>query len=110
VHQFDKHNSRGFLWHRVSAANMRSSIINAAAAAALAFSGLSAAANATEWQSRSIYQVMIDRFAQTDGSTAECDDLSKFCGGTWKGLMNNLDYIQGEQPPFPLGAPPVQFG
>lgn len=72
-------------------------MIGAAAAAALSFAGLAFAADAAEWKSRSIYQVMIDRFARTDGSTtAECE-LHRFCGGTWKGLKNNLDYIQGEQ-------------
>lgn len=80
---------------------MRASIINTAVAASLALAGVGSAANATEWKSRSIYQVMVDRFARTDGSTdAPCDDLSLFCGGTWKGLMNNLDYIQGEQVPL----------
>lgn len=75
---------------------MRSSIINVAAVAALVFSGQSSAADAAEWKSRSIYQVMVDRYAHTDGSTtAECE-MHLFCGGTWKGLMNQLDYIQGE--------------
>ncbi|KAK4112388.1 glycoside hydrolase family 13 protein [Canariomyces notabilis] len=70
---------------------MRASVT---AAAALALSGLASAANITEWKSRSIYQVMIDRFALTDGSTTEECVVHQFCGGTWKGLMNKLDYIQ----------------
>lgn len=40
---------------------------------------------------------MTDRFARTDGSIdAECD-LRKgaYCGGTWRGIMDKLDYIQG---------------
>ncbi|GAW02566.1 glycoside hydrolase family 13 protein [Lentinula edodes] len=55
------------------------------------------AANAEEWRSRSIYQVMTDRFARTDGSTtAACDPSStSYCGGSWKGIENKLDYIQG---------------
>lgn len=48
-----------------------------------------------EWASRSIYQVMTDRFARSDGSTTECTDIDNYCGGTWTGLINNLDYIQG---------------
>ncbi|KAK4231914.1 glycoside hydrolase [Podospora fimiseda] len=73
---------------------MRSSILSAVTAAAtLAFSGLGHAAGIDEWKSRSVYQVMIDRFARTDGSSAECE-MHLFCGGTWKGLMNKLDYIQ----------------
>ena len=73
---------------------MRASVLNVAGAA-MALAGLSSAANMTEWKSRSIYQVMIDRYARTDGSTtAECE-AHLFCGGTWSGLKNNLDYIQG---------------
>ena len=48
-----------------------------------------------EWRSRSIYQLLTDRFATTDGSTEECLDLLDYCGGTFKGIENNLDYIQG---------------
>ena len=47
-----------------------------------------------EWRSRTIYQIITDRFSRTDGSTQGCADLSKYCGGTWKGIENNLDYIQ----------------
>ncbi|KAK1760241.1 glycoside hydrolase [Echria macrotheca] len=64
------------------------------AAAALALSGLSIAANITEWKSRSIYQVMIDRYARSDGSTDHECEAYLFCGGTWEGLTKNLDYIQ----------------
>ncbi|KAJ4299065.1 hypothetical protein N0V90_004309 [Kalmusia sp. IMI 367209] len=54
------------------------------------------AANAADWRSRSIYQVFTDRFARTDGSTtAPCDVTNNiYCGGSWKGLENNLDYIK----------------
>lgn len=76
---------------------MRTSIFSAAAATALAFAGLGAAADADEWKSRSIYQVMIDRYAHDDGSTDTTCEMHLFCGGTWKGLKNKLDYIQGEQ-------------
>lgn len=50
-----------------------------------------------QWRSQSIYQVVTDRFARTDGSTtATCDtNLGLYCGGTWQGLINKLDYIQG---------------
>jgi alpha-amylase len=46
------------------------------------------------WRAQSIYQVMTDRFARTDGSTTASCDLSDYCGGTWQGLINHLDYIQ----------------
>lgn len=47
-----------------------------------------------EWRSQSIYQVLTDRFALTDGSTGACSDLNDYCGGTWQGIINKLDYIQ----------------
>ncbi|KAF6840285.1 Alpha-amylase A type-3-like protein 2 [Colletotrichum plurivorum] len=72
---------------------MRASTLAWAAASAL--SCLVEAADLEEWKSRSIYQVMIDRYAHDDGgSDHECNELYKFCGGTWKGLANKLDYIQ----------------
>jgi len=46
-----------------------------------------------EWKTRSIYQLLTDRFARTNADTSGCD-LSNYCGGTFKGIMNNLDYIQ----------------
>ena len=47
-----------------------------------------------QWRSQSIYQVITDRFARTDGSTTAPCDLNRYCGGTWQGLINNLEYIQ----------------
>jgi alpha-amylase len=38
---------------------------------------------------------MVDRFARTDGSTDASCVLYEFCNGTWAGLINKLDYIQG---------------
>lgn len=54
------------------------------------------AASVDDWQSRSIYQVVTDRYAREDGSTsASCDPgHGEYCGGTYKGLTDNLDYIQ----------------
>ena len=37
---------------------------------------------------------MTDRFSRSDGSTDAPCDLLKYCGGSWTGLINNLDYIQ----------------
>lgn len=74
---------------------MRGASLSLAAASALL--SVSDAASTEEWKSRSIYQVMVDRFAKTDGSTtAACDELQKFCNGTWSGLIDHLDYIHGE--------------
>lgn len=50
-----------------------------------------------QWRSQSIYQVLTDRFARTDGSTtATCNTGDQvYCGGSWTGIVNHLDYIQG---------------
>ena len=46
-----------------------------------------------EWKSRSIYQILTDRFARTS-DTGNCN-YSKYCGGNYKGIINKLDYIKG---------------
>jgi hypothetical protein len=63
----------------------------------LSFSDIASAAGAAAWRSRSIYQVFTDRFARPDGSTtAACSTSDRlYCGGTWQGLIKQLDYIQG---------------
>lgn len=55
------------------------------------------AATAEQWRGRAIYELVTDRFARTDGSTtAACNTADrKFCGGSWRGLINKLDYIKG---------------
>jgi alpha-amylase len=45
-----------------------------------------------EWKTRVVYQLLTDRFARTNGDKAGCD-VSKYCGGTFRGILNNLDYI-----------------
>ncbi|KAL4764014.1 alpha-amylase [Aspergillus foveolatus] len=69
---------------------MRSALFLSLAATVLA-------ATPAEWRSQSIYFLLTDRFARTDNSTtAECDTSAvKYCGGTWQGIINQLDYIQG---------------
>ena len=51
------------------------------------------AASPAEWRSRSIYQVLTDRFAAVP-TPAQCADFSDYCGGTFAGIQQNLDYIQ----------------
>ena len=46
-----------------------------------------------EWKTRSIYQILTDRFARTS-DTGNCN-LSQYCGGNYQGLINKLDYIKG---------------
>ena len=45
------------------------------------------------WRSRSIYQVLTDRFAAVP-TPAQCSDYSGYCGGTFQGIIAHLDYIQ----------------
>lgn len=97
----------------------------AALLAPLAFISLapaSLAASADQWRSRSIYQVIVDRYALSSGSSSDdCGPGSRtWCGGTWNSLRENLDYIQDagftavwispisqnyEGPPTPYGDP-----
>jgi alpha-amylase len=49
------------------------------------------------WRSRSIYQVLTDRFAVAEGVDPKpCDPaMGIHCGGSWRGIYEKLDYIQG---------------
>lgn len=53
-------------------------------------------ADAAQWRAQSIYQVLTDRFGRTDNSTISLCDTSAnaYCGGSWRGLINHLNYIQ----------------
>ncbi|PRP81159.1 hypothetical protein PROFUN_01993 [Planoprotostelium fungivorum] len=51
-------------------------------------------ATSQEWKSRSIYQVLTDRFAKSTSGTARCLDLNDYCGGSYKALTKKLDYIK----------------
>jgi alpha-amylase len=50
-------------------------------------------ASSSAWKSRTIYQVLTDRFAVNGGGSPSCD-VHNYCGGTFKGLTAKLDYIQ----------------
>ncbi|KAI0055861.1 alpha-amylase [Artomyces pyxidatus] len=53
------------------------------------------AANAADWSTRSIYQLITDRFATTNDAALPCDsNARRYCGGTWQGIIKHLDYIQ----------------
>ncbi|KAI0945835.1 hypothetical protein AcV7_009966 [Taiwanofungus camphoratus] len=53
------------------------------------------AASADDWRNRSIYQLVTDRFATSDGSSPACDTSDRiYCNGTWQGVVSKLDYIQ----------------
>lgn len=59
--------------------------------------GAATALSPAEWRAQSIYQLLTDRFARTDGSTtATCNTPDGiYCGGSWQGVIDKLDYIQG---------------
>ncbi|KAK0236687.1 GH13 alpha-amylase precursor [Armillaria nabsnona] len=65
----------------------------------IAFSSISVclSASADEWRSRSIYQLVTDRFAVSNdtGFGGYCDtSWRSYCGGSWLGITQHLDYIQ----------------
>ncbi len=46
--------------------------------------------------SHEIVQLITDRFATVNDAAVPCDaGQRKYCGGSWKGITNHLDYIQG---------------
>ena len=46
-----------------------------------------------EWKTRTIYQILTDRFARTS-DTGHCN-YGIYCGGNYQGILQKLDYIQG---------------
>jgi alpha-amylase len=55
------------------------------------------ALDASSMRARSVYQVVTDRFALPSNSTTQACSTSarEYCGGTWAGITNKLDYIKG---------------
>ena len=41
------------------------------------------AAEKADWKGRTIYQLLTDRFAKTNGDTSPCSNLGDYCGGSW---------------------------
>ena len=53
------------------------------------------AASKDDWKTRTIYQIVTDRFARADNAQAECDPAQgRYCGGDYLGIIDKLDYIQ----------------
>ena len=40
-------------------------------------------------------QILTDRFAKTGDASSPCQDLRDYCGGSYQGIIDKLDYIQG---------------
>ena len=51
-------------------------------------------ADVNAWKTRTIYQVLTDRFWRSNGDTRTACDLSKYCGGDFEGITQQLDYIK----------------
>ena len=70
-------------------------VLEVALVALAALTNSVAALSAAGWRSQSVYQVLTDRFARTDGSTtATCNTGDQvYCGGSWQGIINHLDYV-----------------
>lgn len=54
------------------------------------------AATAEQWRSRSIYQIITDRYAlPSNAESTKCNTGNQtWCGGTWNAIRENLDYVQ----------------
>ena len=52
-------------------------------------------ARISDWKSRAVYQILTDRFARMPDDDYNCTDLYEYCGGTFQGIKNRLDYIEG---------------
>lgn len=78
---------------------MPASLLSLATATLLSLAGVGSAASTEEWRGRAIYQVMTDRFEPALNAPfyhGNCyTDLGNYCGGTWNGIKEKLDYIQG---------------
>ncbi|KAE8538221.1 hypothetical protein D1P53_005560 [Cryptococcus gattii VGV] len=60
----------------------------------LPFLAIVQAATSDEWRSRSIYQLITDRFAPPSDDTTCVLGSTNYCGGTWQTMISKLDYIQ----------------
>jgi len=56
------------------------------------------AAPAEQWVGRAIYQIITDRFSLASGAQDSCNNgncqYGNYCGGSFKGIKNNLKYIR----------------
>jgi alpha-amylase len=53
-------------------------------------------ASAQQWMNRTIYQLLTDRFARPSSNPdpfGDCGDLNDYCGGTFQGIVEHIDYI-----------------
>lgn len=51
-------------------------------------------ADANEWKSRTVYQLLTDRFWRSNGDIRSPCNMSIYCGGDWEGITQQLSYIK----------------
>lgn len=54
----------------------------------------SAKADVAAWKTRTVYQILTDRFWRSNGDTKTPCDLKKYCGGDFTGIQQKLSYIK----------------
>ena len=52
-----------------------------------------------DWRDEILYQLVTDRFADGDvnndwGATRDPDDLARYQGGDWQGILDHIDYLE----------------
>lgn len=58
------------------------------------FAGFVQSADANAWRSRTVYQVLTDRFWRSNGDSSSGCNLRSYCGGDFTGLGQKLQYIK----------------
>ena len=71
---------------------MKKSLAYLAAAFLLLASSVTAG-DVNAWKKRSVYQILTDRFWRSNGDTSLCD-LHNYCGGTFDGMKQQLQYVK----------------
>jgi len=61
---------------------------------ALCISGLALGADKNAWKSRTVYQILTDRFWRSNGDTRSGCNLGQYCGGDFDGITQQLQYVK----------------
>jgi alpha-amylase len=70
---------------------MKKVLYSVAAMLLLATSAI--AGSTADWKKRTVYQLLTDRYWRSNGDTSLCD-LHNYCGGDFKGVQQQLQYIK----------------
>ena len=52
------------------------------------------AADKAAWKTRTIYQLLTDRFWRSNGDVTTPCDITTYCGGDWTGIQQQLQYVK----------------